>query len=153
MTGEQIRSSKATAVRYERSRPGELVHVDVKKLGKIPDGGGWRAHGRAAANKTKDKSRRIGYDYVHSMVDDHTRLAYSEIHDDETAKTCADFLRRAAAYFAAMGITRIERVMTDNAFAYLHGRDRSEEHTSELQSRGHLVCRLLLEKKKRMQEP
>ena len=121
MTGEQIRSSKATAVRYERSRPGELVHVDVKKLGKIPDGGGWRAHGRAAANKTKDKSRRIGYDYVHSMVDDHTRLAYSEIHDDERAETCAGFLRRAAVYFAAMGITRIERVMTDNAFAYRHG--------------------------------
>lgn len=121
MTGEQIRSSKATAVRYERDRPGELVHVDVKKLGKIPDGGGWRAHGRAAGNR--DRKKRIGYDYVHSMVDDHSRLAYSEIHDDETAETCAGFLRRAAAYFATMGITRIERVMTDNAFAYRYGRD------------------------------
>src|SRR5690606_22732525 len=120
MTGEQVRSSKATAVRYERSRPGELVHVDVK-LGKIPDGGGWRAHGRVAGNR--DRNKRIGYDYVHSMVDDHSRLAYSEIHDDEKAETCAGFLRRAAAYFAAMGITRIERVMTDNAFAYRHGRD------------------------------
>ncbi|MGC0274097.1 IS481 family transposase, partial [Pseudactinotalea sp. Z1739] len=122
MTGEQIRASKATATRYERDRPGELVHVDVKKLGKIPHGGGWRAHGRAAANKTKDKTRRIGYDYVHSMVDDHTRLAYSEIHDDEKATTCAAFLARAADYFAAMGIVGIERVMTDNAFAYRHGR-------------------------------
>jgi len=120
MTGEQIRSSKATAVRYERSRPGELVHVDVKKLGKIPDGGGWRAHGRG--NVKKDKTTPIGYDYVHSMVDDHSRLAYSEIHDDEKADTCAGFLRRAADYFAVMGITAIERVMTDNAFAYRHGR-------------------------------
>jgi transposase InsO family protein len=120
MTGQEIRSSKATATRYERARPGELVHVDVKKLGKIPEGGGWRAHGRAAGNR--DRKQRIGYDYVHSMVDDHTRLAYSEIHDDETAATCAGFLRRAGAYFASMGIARIERVMTDNAFAYRHGR-------------------------------
>lgn len=122
MTGEVIRSSKATAVRYERDRPGELVHVDVKKLGKIPDGGGWRAHGRAQTASHKHKKVKIGYDYVHSMVDDHTRLAYSEIHDDETATTCAGFLTRAAAYFAAHGITTIERVMTDNAFAYRHGR-------------------------------
>src|SRR5690625_4102232 len=120
MTGEQIRSSKSTAVRYERSRPGELVHVDVKKLGKIPDGGGWRAHGRGNVKKTKP--RGIGYDYIHSMVDDYSRLAYSEIHNDEKAATCAGFLRRAAAYFAAMGILRIERVMTDNALAYRHGR-------------------------------
>jgi len=120
MTGEVIRSSKATAVRYERARPGELVHVDVKKLGKIPDGGGWRAHGRSAGNR--DRKIKIGYDFVHSMVDDHSRLAYSEIHDDEKAETCAAFLTRAAAYFAAHGIIRIERVMTDNAFAYRHGR-------------------------------
>jgi transposase InsO family protein len=117
MTGEVIRSSKATAVRYERDRPGELVHVDVKKLGKIPDGGGWRAHGRSE----QVRGRGIGYDYVHSMVDDHSRLAYSEIHDDEKVDTCAGFLTRAAAHFAAQGITRIERVMTDNAFAYRHG--------------------------------
>jgi transposase InsO family protein len=122
MTGEVIRSSKATATRYERDRPGELVHVDVKKLGKIPEGGGWRAHGREATVAHKHKKVRIGYDYVHSMVDDHSRLAYSEIHDDETAATCAAFLTRAAAYFAAHGIPTIERVMTDNAFAYRHGR-------------------------------
>jgi transposase InsO family protein len=122
MSGEVIRSSKATATRYERGRPGELVHVDVKKLGKIPDGGGWRAHGREASVAHKHKKVRIGYDYVHSMVDDHSRLAYSEIHDDETAGTCAAFLTRAAAYFAGHGIPTIERVMTDNAFAYRHGR-------------------------------
>ncbi len=120
ITGAIIRASKATAVRYESGRPGELVHVDVKKIGKIPDGGGWRLHGRASG-KGRRKQVRIGYDYVHSMVDDHTRLAYSEIHDDETAPTCAGFLQRAAAYFADHGITGIERVMTDNAFAYRYG--------------------------------
>jgi transposase InsO family protein len=122
LTGAVIRSSKSTAVRYERDRPGELVHVDVKKIGRIPDGGGWKAHGRAATTAAKRKGPRIGYDYVHSMVDDHSRLAYSEIHTDETATTCAAFLTRAAAYFALHGIATIERVMTDNAFAYRHGR-------------------------------
>ena len=123
MTGAVIRSSKATAVRYERERPGELVHMDVKKLGKIPDGGGWRAHGRAATVDHKHKKVKVGYDYVHSLVDDHSRLAYSEILPDETGKTCAAFLERAAAYFATKGIGRIERVMTDNAFAYRHSND------------------------------
>lgn len=121
MTGEVIRSSKTTAQRYERERPGELVHMDVKKLGKIPDGGGWRAHGRAGGHR--DRKVKIGYDYVHSLVDDHTRLAYSEILPDEKGQTCAAFLERAAAYFAEKGITRIERVMTDNAFAYRHSTD------------------------------
>jgi len=118
MTGEVIRSSKATATRYERSRPGELVHMDVKKLGRIPDGGGWRALGRAARETTKDRTTKLGYDYVHSLVDDHSRLAYSEILPDEKGTTCAGFLARAAAYFAAHGIDHIERVMTDNAWAY-----------------------------------
>jgi hypothetical protein len=70
LTGEVIRCSKATAVRYERNRPGELVHVDVKKIGRIPDGGGWRAHGRSE----EVRGRGIGHDYVHSMVDDHSRV-------------------------------------------------------------------------------
>jgi transposase InsO family protein len=118
MTGAVIRSSKATAVRYERDKPGELVHMDVKKLGKIPDGGGWRAHGRGAASIQRDRSTKVGYDYVHSLVDDHSRLAYSEVLPDEKGPTCADFLDRAIAYFAAHGITRIERLMTDNAWAY-----------------------------------
>jgi transposase InsO family protein len=118
MTGEVIRSSKATATRYERSRPGELVHMDVKKLGRIPDGGGWRAHGRAATVDHRHKSVPTGFDCVHSLVDDHSRLAYSEVLPDEKGTTCAGFLVRAAAYFAAHGIDRIERVMTDNAWAY-----------------------------------
>jgi transposase InsO family protein len=118
MTGEVIRASKQTATRYERSRPGELVHMDVKKLGRIPDGGGWRAHGRAAGSSSRRRATVVGYDYVHSLVDDHSRLAYSEILADEKGATCAAFLTRAAAYFAEHGIDRIERVMTDNAWAY-----------------------------------
>ena len=118
ITGEVIRSSKQTAVRYERERPGELVHMDVKKLGKIPDGGGWKAHGRGAGSIHRDRTTKVGYDYVHSLVDDHSRLAYSEVLADEKGPTCADFLERAIGYFATHGITRIERLMTDNAWAY-----------------------------------
>ncbi|MFD4919687.1 IS481 family transposase, partial [Streptomyces virginiae] len=103
--------------RYERDRPGELVHVDVKKLGRIPDGGGHRVLGRDAGRPV----RGMGFDYVHSAVDDHSRLAYSEIHPDEKVATCAGFLTRAAAFFHAQGITRIERVLTDNAWAYRKG--------------------------------
>jgi transposase InsO family protein len=117
MTGELIRASKTTAVRYERDRPGELVHMDVKKLGRIPDGGGWRAHGRRDVPDPKRKQSN-GFDYVHSLVDDHSRLAYSEILPDEKGVTCAGFLTRAAAYFRDHGIEHIERVMTDNAWAY-----------------------------------
>jgi transposase InsO family protein len=118
MTGEVIRSSKTTATRYERDRPGELVHMDVKKIGRIPNGGGWRAHGRQMGSTGAKKRARIGYDYVHSLVDDHSRLAYSEILPDEKGTTCAAFLLRAAAYFATHGIVTIERVMTDNHFSY-----------------------------------
>ena len=118
LTGQQIRASKTTAVRYERGRPGELAHMDVKKIGRIPDGGGWKAHGRAAGSTSRDRATKVGFDYVHSLVDDHSRLAYSEILPDEKGATCAGFLARAAAYFAAHGIARIERVMTDNAWAY-----------------------------------
>jgi transposase InsO family protein len=118
LTGQVVRASKTTAVRYERDRPGELVHMDVKKVGRIPDGGGWRAHGLAATKAAKSKRPRIGYDYVHSLVDDHSRLAYSEILPDEKGVTCAAFLLRAAANFARHGIARIERLMTDNAWAY-----------------------------------
>jgi uncharacterized protein YjbI with pentapeptide repeats len=80
------------------------------------EGGGWRAHGRD--NIARAPKAGIGFDYVHSLVDDHSRLAYSEILPDEKGHTCAGFLRRAAAYFHNRGITRIERVMTDNAWAY-----------------------------------
>ncbi len=123
LTGELIRASKTTAVRYERDRPGELVHVDVKKLGRIPDGGGWKAHGRQMGSTAARKKTKVGYDYIHSMVDDHSRLAYSEIHNDEQGITAAGFLTRAAAFFAAHGIDSIERVMTDNHWSYTKSND------------------------------
>jgi len=110
-TGQLIR-------RYERDRPGELVHVDVKKLGRIPEGGGWKSRGRSIGKTAKQKKAKIGFDYVHSMVDDHSRLAYSEILPDEKGATCAEFLLRAAAAFASRGINRIEEVITDNHMSY-----------------------------------
>jgi len=119
LTGQLIRASRATAARYERERPGELVHIDVKKLGRIPDGGGWRAHGRSE----KVRGRGIGFDYVHAVIDDHTRLAYAEIHDDEKGITAAGVLIRAAEFFASCGIPRIERIISDNAFAYRLSKD------------------------------
>ncbi|MFB7867861.1 IS481 family transposase [Streptomyces sp. NPDC056069] len=103
--------------RYERERPGELIHVDVKKLGRIPDGGGHKTNGRQAGRPI----RGMGFDYVHSAVDDHSRLAYSEIRPDEKVATCAGFLTRAAAFFQSQGIDRTERVLTDNAWAYRKG--------------------------------
>jgi transposase InsO family protein len=123
LTGEVIRSSKATTVRYERSRPGELIHMDVKKIGRIPDGGGWRAHGREIGKTGAQKRARIGFDFMHSAIDDHSRFAYSEILTDEKGPTCAGFLARAAAAFAAAGIERIEAVMTDNHWSYTHTKD------------------------------
>ncbi len=89
-----IRASRATHHRYERATPGELVHVDVKKLGRIPNGGGWRALGREVGETYEKKRRRIGFDYVHSMVDDHSRFACDEVLADETGPTCAGFLLR-----------------------------------------------------------
>jgi transposase InsO family protein len=118
ITGQLIRSSKATAVRYERPLPGDLAHMDVKKIGRIPQGGGWRAHGRGAGSIQRDRSTKVGYDYVHSLVDDHSRLAYSEVLPDEKGLTCAGFLDRALTYFAAHGIAQVRELMTDNAWSY-----------------------------------
>ena len=123
MTGERIRASKTTAVRYERARPGELIHVDVKKIGRIPPGGGWRAHGRQMGSSAAKKKARIGYDFVHSAVDDHSRLAYSEILADEKGPTAAGFLERAAEFFSSAGIDHIEAVMTDNHWSYTKSSD------------------------------
>jgi transposase InsO family protein len=117
LTGVVIRASKTTAVRYERSRPGELTHMDVKKIGRIPDGGGWRAHGRSMGSTAAKKRTRIGFDYVHSLVDDHSRLAYSEILTDERKDTAAAFWLRAQAWFASYGI-QVRRVLTDNGACY-----------------------------------
>ena len=124
ITGERVRGSRRSGNRYEHPRPGDMIHVDVKKLGKIPTGGGWRLHGRDAAVSVanRHKKTRIGYDYVHTAIDDHTRVAYSEIHDDEKDTTCAAFLHRAMAWFAAQGVT-VRRVLTDNAMVYRRGTD------------------------------
>ena len=122
ITGERVRSSRRSENRYEHKQPGAMIHVDVKKLGKIPPGGGWRLHGREATVAHKHKRTKIGYDYVHTAIDDHTRLAYSEIHNDEKDATCAAFLHRALAWFAAQGVT-VRRVLTDNALVYRRGGD------------------------------
>ncbi len=106
--------------RYEWELPGELVHVDVKKLGRIPQGGGHRGYGRELRRPTGNRGQ--GYEFVHSMVDDHSRLAYSEILPNEQGGSCASFLRRAAAFMSAHGI-QIQRVMTDNHFSYRRSRD------------------------------
>ena len=111
-------------VRYERDRPGELVHVDVKKQGRIPDGGGWRMVGRAAGRRNSlpyqqgaDRRRVLGYDYLHIAVDDRSRVAYVEVHPDERKQTAAGFIDRAVAWFADHNVI-VERVMTDNGSCY-----------------------------------
>jgi transposase InsO family protein len=113
--------------RYERAHPGDLVHVDIKKLGRIPDGGSWRTHGRgktAYRNKNADAIGRnahhnplVGYRFIHAALDDHSRLAYAEILPDETGPTAARFWCRAAVWFLAHGIT-VHRVLTDNGSCY-----------------------------------
>jgi transposase InsO family protein len=105
-TGRMIR-------RYEHTAPGDLVHVDIKKLGRIPAGGGWKAHGRGQAGVRQ----RVGYAYIHSAVDDHSRLAYSEVLDDERAGTAVGFWGRAQAWFAQQGVV-VQAVLTDNGSAY-----------------------------------
>lgn len=105
-TGQTIR-------RYERERPGDLGHMDVKKLARIPNGGGHRVLGRDAAPHHTGG----GYDYVHSLVDDHSRLAYSEVLSNETAETCTAFLHRAVAFFDNHGV-QFRELITDNAKVY-----------------------------------
>ena len=112
------RRSGRVVRRIETSRPGELVHVDIKKQAKIPDGGGWRVNGRARRKDNGVAGRpRLGYAFIHSAVDAHTRLAYSEVHADERAVTAIGFWRRAQQFFADYGIT-VERVLTDNGPCY-----------------------------------
>ena len=123
------------AQRYERSRAGELVHVDVKKLGRIVGGAGWRVRGgpQHYNPKVTDAAGRVrktvGWEYVHIAIDDYSRLAYAEVLADEKAHTAIGFLRRAVAFFKRYGIV-VERVLTDNGGAY-----RSTIHT--------LACRAL----------
>jgi transposase InsO family protein len=122
-TGEPVR-------RYEHDHPGSLIHVDVKKLGNIPDGGGWRYLGREQGKKNRQLTAHhsggprsktygplMGAAFVHTVIDDYSRVAYAEIHDDETAATAIGVLRRAVAWFTARGIA-VERVLSDNGAAY-----------------------------------
>ncbi|MFC8867969.1 IS481 family transposase [Streptomyces sp. NPDC057148] len=107
-------------------RPGHMVHIDVKKVGRIPDGGGWRVHGRGSpqakrVERRKTKGARGGYAYLHSAVDGYSRLAYTEALPDEQATTAVAFLHRARAWFAAHGIAYIERIVTDNGACYRAG--------------------------------
>ena len=114
-TGARLRA-KPKAQRYEHAAPGDLIHVDVKKLGRIPDGGGHRVHGRAKGVRIK-KTAKPGTAFIHNAVDDHSRLAYCEILTDERKETASAFWARACAYFASCGIT-VKRVLTDNGSAY-----------------------------------
>ncbi|GGO94302.1 hypothetical protein GCM10011584_35010 [Nocardioides phosphati] len=121
-TGEPIR-------RYEHDAPGDLIHVDVKKLGKVPDGGGWRYLGRqqgeknraATANRTGARNKHhdpsIGICYLHTVIDDHSRVAYVEAHDDETKETATEVLKNAVAWFADRSVT-VKRVLSDNGSCY-----------------------------------
>lgn len=123
VTGEPAR-------RYERSRPGELIHVDVTKFGNIPDGGGWRfvgleqgfANRRATRDRTGKRNKRyqpnLGNCFVHTVIDDYSRVAYAEIHDDEKAITAVGVLQRAVAWFAERNVA-VERVLSDNGSAYV----------------------------------
>jgi transposase len=105
------------------ARPGHMIHLDVKKVGRIPDGGGWRAHGRdsdhtRAVARGKNNGARGGYVYLHSAVDGHSRLAYMKVLPDEKAATAIGFMHRARTWLAAHGITKIERIVTDNGSCY-----------------------------------
>ena len=97
--------------------------MDLKKLARLREGGGHRVYGRDSAQhpSAPPRGRRVGYDSVHAAVDDHSRLAYAEVLSDERGDSCAGFLGRAGAFFAAHGIA-VQRVLTDNAFAYRHSR-------------------------------
>ena len=125
------RKSGRVIRRIETTRPGELVHVDVKKQAKIPKGGGWRVNGMKNRPRNGQAGRpRLGYAYIHSAIDAYSRLAYSEIHADERAVTAIGFWRRAREFFASYGIS-IERVLSDNGSCY-----RAKDFTAELVAAG-----------------
>ena len=117
LTGEPLKPSPGPVVRYERSSPGELLHMDVKKLSSIPPGGGWKIHGRGNA-----PAEGAGWAFVHSIVDDYTHLAYTEPLPDEKGTTVAAFTARALAAFRQKGVTHITEVMTDNHWRYTRSR-------------------------------
>ena len=113
------RPERPTVVRYLWPCPGQLLHMDTKKLGKFEQ------PGHAVTGDRRQRSRRVGWEHVHSIIDDCSRLAYSEIHDDETAVTVTAFTERALDWFLDHGVVA-ERLMTDNAFAYIHNRSLRE---------------------------
>lgn len=119
-TGEDARK----VIRYEHAEPGDMLHIDVKKVGKIPDGGGWRVHGRdseqALASRRK-ANKKPGYTYLHAAVDDNSRLAYVECHDNERAVTAIEHLERALIFYASHGIVVVRSILTDNGSAYISG--------------------------------
>lgn len=117
--GETNREVKTITAKH----PGHMIHLDVKKVGRIPDGGGWRAHGKGspeakAVARAKSKGSRAGYVYLHSAIDGHTRLAYTEALGNEQGSTAVEFLDRARQWFAEHGIVKIERIITDNGACY-----------------------------------
>jgi transposase InsO family protein len=124
------RVTRAPIRRIEMTRPGELVHVDIKKLGRIPKGGGWRVNGRVAERGRWHRTK-VGYAFVHSAVDGYSRLAYTEVLANEQGVTAAEFWHRAAAFFADHGIT-VERVLTDNGSCY-----RSRDFNTALGATAH----------------
>jgi transposase InsO family protein len=120
VSGEDLREP---IHRYEWAHPGDLIHIDVKKIGRIPDGGGWRIHGRGSAQhhaneSAKNAGARAGYVYLHTAIDDHSRLAYTEELLDEKGATAAGFWARAVKFFRRHHIRRIHRVLTDNGACY-----------------------------------
>ena len=135
VTGEVRRRGPVTPVRYERERPGELLHVDVKKVARVPDGGGWRALGRG--NDPSRGHSGLGSSCLHVAVDDFSRVAYAELLPDERRGTCSAFADRCLSFFAGLGAP-VERVMTDNGPGY-----RSRDFNALLESRGvrHLYTR------------
>jgi transposase InsO family protein len=111
-------------IRYQRSRPGELVHIDVKKLGRIQGGAGWRVRGgpqhynRHVTDRDGKRRGTVGWEFVHIAIDDYSRLAYAEVLPDEKATTAIGFLRRAVGFYARYGIN-VEELLTDNGSAYV----------------------------------
>jgi transposase InsO family protein len=124
VTGQIVRGRRFSDLRYEHREPGSLLHVDVKKLGRIPKGGGWRARGRGpGVRHGNGHGLTARWDFVHVAVDDHSRVAYCEVLPDEKGPTCAAFLHRAAQWFHDTHHVTIRRVLTDNAKTYRHSRD------------------------------
>ena len=127
VTGEVRRRGPVTPVRYERDRPGELLHVDTKRVARIPEGGGWRARGRSALDHPDSGA---GYAFLHVAVDDRSRVAYAELLPDERGGTARAFMSRCMGFFGGLGVA-VEGVMTDNGSCY-----RSRKFNGMLASEG-----------------